>query len=928
MGSTSHHRHRPGVLSTLSAAVLLSSFALGATVTVSAPTSGATVSSPVQFTATASSPTCAKGVSAMGIYTASGVLAYKVSGASLNTALTLSPGTYNTDVQEWDNCGASAKTPIKIIVAASTSSYPLTVAVTGTGTVTSSAGGISCPSTCSASFASGTQVTLTASAGSGYTFTSWTGGGCGTAASCTVTVTAATSVSATFTSSGTPPAAGVTVSAPTNGATVSSPVQFTATASSPTCAKGVSAMGIYTASGVLAYKVSGASLNTALTLSPGTYNTDVQEWDNCGASAKTPIKIIVAASTSSYPLTVAVTGTGTVTSSAGGISCPSTCSASFASGAQVTLTASAGSGYTFTSWTGGGCGTAASCTVTVTAATSVSATFTSTKPSTYTLAVSVSGTGTVTSTPSGISCPTTCSASFAANTQVVLTEIPGTGFTFSGWGGACSGTGTCSTSVTAATSVTAGFTANATNYSLTVQLTGGGTGTVTSTPSGINCPTTCSASFAANTQVALTEVPGTGFTFSGWGGACSGTGACSVTGNASASVTANFPRYRSTQSPIAHLIVVMMQNNSFDHLFGTFPNANGLDPNASSYNQVDSGGKTVHPSLLTDLAPGNVNHTRASYTTAYDGGNMDKYAYENGDVSMGYFDDSSVGTASDGTLHGVETLWSYAEQYALADNFFASAMASEPSNVLYMTSAGVGTGSDPYGFPTLDPCTAADFKDDTSPGATVDPPLTFQSVGDQMKANNISWTWYQENFHVSCVDYVPQENPFQYYASTANSSSVQDFTTAAFTTTLSSGSAPAVIWIQPAPEHSMHPGAGNIANGIEWLDNLIQTVEASSIWPSTAVIVLWDESGGWYDQVPPPQLSTTIGLGARVPVILISPSAKTDYISHQQMDFVSILRFIQWNWNLGQLPNAGQAAREQESGDICDLLSVTCSAPQ
>jgi phospholipase C len=140
-------------------------------------------------------------------------------------------------------------------------------------------------------------------------------------------------------------------------------------------------MGIYTASGVLAYKVSGASLNTALTLSPGTYNTEVQEWDKCGASAKTPIKIVVAASSSSYPLTVAVTGTGTVTSSLGGISCPSTCSASFASGAEVTLTAAAGSGYAFTSWTGGGCGSAISCTVTVKAATSVSATFSSSSPS-------------------------------------------------------------------------------------------------------------------------------------------------------------------------------------------------------------------------------------------------------------------------------------------------------------------------------------------------------------------------------------------------------------------------------------------------------------------------------------------------------------------------------------------------------------------
>jgi phospholipase C len=380
-------------------------------------------------------------------------------------------------------------------------------------------------------------------------------------------------------------------------------------------------------------------------------------------------------------------------------------------------------------------------------------------------------------------------------------------------------------------------------------------------------------------------------------------------------------------SPIDHLIVVMMQNNSFDHLFGTFPNANGLDPSAPSYNQIDAKGKHVHPASLTNLAPGNVNHTRQSYTAAWDGGRMDKYARENGDMTMDYFDANSVGTAADGTRHGVETLWSYARQYALADNFFASAMASEPANVLYMTGAGVGTGSDAYGFPRLDACGVIDYKEDTSGGKTLDPALTFKNVGDQMNASGIAWTWYQENFHVTCNDYVPQENAFQYYKSTANSSHEKDFTMGRFAASLSSGSMPAVVWIQPKPEHSMHPGAGDIANSIEWLDDLIQTVQASSVWSSTAIIVVWDESGGWYDHVPPPQLSGTIGLGARMPVLVISPMAKTNYISHQQMDFVSILRFIQWNWSLGLLSNPAQASRERLSGDICDLLSVTCSSP-
>ena len=173
-------------------------------VTVTSPTNGSTVGSPVNLVATGST-SCSKGVASMGIYPMPYQLAYTVPGASLNTSLNFNPGAYNVVVEEWDNCGG----------------------------------------------ASTAAVTITVKAGTG-----------------------------------------VYVTSPANNTTVSSPTSFVATATS-TCSLGVASMGIYTAPNQLAYVANGASLNTSLSLSPGTYNATVEEWDRCGGAATTPVKITV-----------------------------------------------------------------------------------------------------------------------------------------------------------------------------------------------------------------------------------------------------------------------------------------------------------------------------------------------------------------------------------------------------------------------------------------------------------------------------------------------------------------------------------------------------------------------------------------------------------------------------------------------------------
>jgi hypothetical protein len=150
------------------------------------------------------------------------------------------------------------------------------------------------------------------------------------------------------------------------------------------------------------------------------------------------------------------------------------------------------------------------------------------------------GSGTVTSNPSGISCGSTCSAIFDFGTSVTLTAAPASSSTFAGWSGeGCRGTDTCTVSLTQARSVTATFTLIP--QPLTVTLAGTGSGTVTSNPAGLSCPSACSAAFDFSTSVTLTATAAGGSTFAGWSGeGCSGPDPCTVSLTQARSVTATF----------------------------------------------------------------------------------------------------------------------------------------------------------------------------------------------------------------------------------------------------------------------------------------------------------------------------------------------------------------------------------------------------
>ena len=464
----------------------------------------------------------------------------------------------------------------------------------------------------------------------------------------------------------------------------------------------------------------------------------------------------------------------------------------------------------------------------------------------------------------------------------------------------------------------------------------------------------------------------------------------------------------STATPIKHLVVIYQENISFDHYFGTYPNAlnppnephftaapgtptvNGftdalLFHNPNFLNKAGNGAGAMNPFRLdrTEAATADQDHDYTPEQQAFNGGLMDSFPEYTGTpgppptgqstngLVMGYYDGNTV-----------TALWNYAQHFAMSDNSYGTTfgpstpgalnlISGQTNGVIDQVNAGgdiVEDGANGYTLvsdadPVGDVCS-------TTTGALVS--MSSQNIGDLLNSRGVSWGFFEGGFDLTVKnangttgcsrsttstvtntnkkDYIPHHQPFQYYASTANPKHTRptsyamigvdgdaanhQYDTHDFFDAVSNGNFPAVSYLKAPGYQDGHAGYSDPLDEQAFIVHVLNYLQEHNLWQSTAVIIAYDDSDGWYDH----QLGQIVnqsatamdalngpgvcgtgrealqgpntlnaqgrcGYGPRLPLLVLSPYAKPNFVDHTLTDQSSVLRFIEDNWLGGERIN-------------------------
>jgi phospholipase C len=356
---------------------------------------------------------------------------------------------------------------------------------------------------------------------------------------------------------------------------------------------------------------------------------------------------------------------------------------------------------------------------------------------------------------------------------------------------------------------------------------------------------------------------------------------------------------------ITHVVIIMQENRSMDNFFHGYPGAQ------TATTGKDSHGNTITLQPIAMNAPFDLIHRFTQAVAAID--------YPKGETMDG-FDQTTCSPSSKCPVNpqytyvqqtDVQPYWNMAKQYVLADHFFSSALDGSFEGHQYLIAGqaeqtwGIPTGST-WGCDGGTSNTVTLLNNSTKPGTTTtnsiepcfDPPvtqLTDTTLGDEMDAKGLPWAYYapaapglpgnDPGYIWSAYDAINHIRNGPDWAKNVISPPKQ------FITDVKAGKLGAVTWIAPDLVNSDHPLCGS-CTGAAWVKSLVNTIGKSSLWNTTAIFILWDDWGGFYDSVPPPLLDYD-GLGLRVPLIVISPYTRKNKVAKSTYEFGSILKFTE-----------------------------------
>jgi phospholipase C len=479
-----------------------------------------------------------------------------------------------------------------------------------------------------------------------------------------------------------------------------------------------------------------------------------------------------------------------------------------------------------------------------------------------------------------------------------------------------------------------------------------------------------------------------------------------------------------TATPITHIVIIFGENRSFDHYFGTYPNALNpkgepqfhARPNTPTVNGFGNALLNNNPNLnpLNGSGASNpfrfgrsqgntqdMDHDYMAEQLAFDGGVMDLFPLNTGSAGpppsappavvltngqvMGYFDGNTV-----------TALWNYAQRFAMSDNSYSTNFGPSTVGAINLISGqtnGVvkhpgGTGSfvsDGNGGLTLigDPDPFADVC--SGAGQAL---MGGKNIGDLLNTAGITWGWFAGGFNLNKVnadgstgcnrqttsaivgtqgDYVPHHTAFQYYASTANPTHARpkslftighsgdpanhNYDIDDFFAAVSAGNFPAVSFLKAISIEDAHPGNSDPLDEQHFVVRVANFLQAQPEWPNTALVVLYDDSDGWYDHqlgqivnssksdadaltgpgtcgtgsnaLPGVNPATKhaqgrCGYGPRQPLLVISPWARHNFVDHSITDQTSVIRFIEDNWLGGE--RIGQGSFDAIANSISSMF--------